>query len=149
MMFRTVTLAILAVTLAGWTPSRDPVFQVAQNVEDSGKAAKPVDPADREMMVGRFNLEKRNYIGALNRFKIVIQQYSTSPYVEEAWARISETFLALGVSSEAQCAVAMLQRKFPDSPWLHQALDTLKSAGLEPAEDKRCSISRGGVETLL
>ncbi|MGA8901944.1 hypothetical protein [Bradyrhizobium sp.] len=39
-------------------------------------------------------------------------------------------------------AVAVLQRKFPDSPWSHQALDVLKSAGLEPAEDQKSWISQ-------
>jgi hypothetical protein len=38
---------------------------------------------------------------------------------------------------EAQCAVAVLQRKFPDSPWSRPALEALKSAGLEPAEDQK------------
>jgi outer membrane protein assembly factor BamD (BamD/ComL family) len=49
--------------------------------------------------------------------------------------------LALGLKPEAQCAVAVLQRKFPDSPWSHQAIDALKSAGLEPAEDQKSCIS--------
>src|ERR1700761_3402015 len=31
--------------------------------------------AGRDMTVGRYNMSKRNYIGAINRFKIVVTQY--------------------------------------------------------------------------
>jgi outer membrane protein assembly factor BamD len=87
-------------------------------------------------------MEKSNHIAAINRFRTIIMEYPISPYVEEALAGISEAYLALGAKPEAQCAVAVLQRKFPDSPWSHQALDALRSAGLDPAEDQKSWISQ-------
>jgi len=90
----------------------------------------------------RYFSEKGNHVAAISRFRTIILEYQISPYVEEALARISETYLALGDKPEAQCAVAVLQRKFPDSSWSHQALDALKSAGLEPAEDQKSWISQ-------
>jgi outer membrane protein assembly factor BamD len=149
MILRAVCLAILILATAGWDHAREPIFQLAQNAEGSGKAANVVEPADREMMIGRFNMDKHNYTGAINRFKTVVTQYPTSAFVEEALARLVETYLSIGIIQEAQCAAAVLQRKFPDGPWSHQALDALKSNGLEPAENPKSWIPRAFIEIPL
>jgi outer membrane protein assembly factor BamD len=141
MIFRMAILAILAAILVGAGPLHNPTLQVAQSEEDNEKAVMKAE-ADRQLNAARYYREKSNYPAAVNRFKTVILEYPISPYVEEALAHISEAYLALGIKSEAQCAVAVLQRKFPDSSWSGQALDALKSAGLEPAEDQNSWISR-------
>ena len=64
--------------------------------------------AGREMNVGRYELEKRNYIGAINRFKTVVTQYQTTRHVEEALDRLTEAYMAIGIDSEAQTAAAVL-----------------------------------------
>src|SRR5450631_3771141 len=48
--------------------------------------------AGKEMDIGRYNLEKRNYTGAINRFKTVVTQYQTTRHVEEALARLTEAY---------------------------------------------------------
>lgn len=141
MILRTAILAILAVILAGAGPLHNPTFRVAQTEEDNEKAVMKAE-AERQLNAARFYREKGNHPAAINRFKTIILEYPISPYVEEALAHISEAYLALGLKPEAQCAVAVLQRKFPDSPWSHQAIDALKSAGLEPAEDQKSCISQ-------
>lgn len=141
MVFRIACLAILALVIAAWTPAREPALQVAQGEEDNEKAVMKAE-AERQLNAARFYREKSNYTAAVNRFKTIILEYPISPYVEEALAGISEAYLALGIKPEAQCAVAVLQRRFPDSPWAHQAVDTLKSAGLEPADDEKSWISK-------
>ena len=141
MVLRAVMLAILATVPAGAGPLQNPTVQLAQNDDYNDKAVMKAE-ADRQLNAARYYREKGNHTQALNRFKTIIMEYPISPYVEEALALISETYLALGIKPEAQCAVAVLQRKFPDSPWSHQALDGLKSAGLEPAEDQKSWISR-------
>jgi outer membrane protein assembly factor BamD len=141
MILRMAILAILAVILAGAGPLHNPTFRVAQTEEDNEKAVMKAE-AERQLNAARFYREKGNHPAAINRFKTIILEYPISPYVEEALAHISEAYLALGMKPEAQCAVAVLQRKFPDSPWSHQAIDALKSAGLEPAEDQKSCISQ-------
>jgi outer membrane protein assembly factor BamD len=140
MIFRTAILVILAVILAGAGPPHNPTFRVAQNEEDNEKAVMKAE-ADRQLNAARYYREKKNYPAAINRFKTIILEYPISPYVEEALAHISEAYLALGMKAEAQCAVAVLQQKFPDSPWSHQAIDAIKSAGLEQAEDQKSCFS--------
>ena len=98
--------------------------------------------AGREMEVGRYNLKKRNFTGAINRFKTVVTQYQTTRHVEEALARLTEAYMAIGVVGEAQTAAAVLGHNFPDSPWYKDAYNLVKSGGLEPSENQDSYISR-------
>lgn len=98
--------------------------------------------AGKEMQIGRYYLEKRNYIGAINRFKTVVIQYQTTRHTEEALMRLSESYMAMGVTGEAQTAAAVLGHNFPDSRWYQDAYKLLQSGGLEPREDRGSWISR-------
>jgi len=98
--------------------------------------------AGKEMTVGRYYMDKKDFTGAINRFKIVVTQYQTTRHVEEALLRLIEAYMALGVASEAQTAAAVLGHNFPDSRWYADAYRLVKSGGLEPAENKGSWISR-------
>jgi outer membrane protein assembly factor BamD len=98
--------------------------------------------AGKEMDIGRQNLEKRNYTGAINRFKTVVTQYQTTRHVEEALARLTEAYMAIGIVAEAQTAAAVLGHNFPDSRWYKDAYNLVKSGGVEPSENKGSYISK-------
>jgi outer membrane protein assembly factor BamD len=98
--------------------------------------------AGHEMEIGRFYMKKRDFTGAINRFKVVVTQYQTTREVEEALARLTEAYISLGILDEAQTAAAVLGHNFPDSPWYKDAYKLLKSAGGEPAENKGSWMSR-------
>jgi outer membrane protein assembly factor BamD len=98
--------------------------------------------AGKEMAIGRFYLNKRDFQGAINRFKVVVTQYQTTREVEEALERLTEAYVALGLVGEAQTAAAVLGHNFPDSPWYKDAYRLLKGAGSEPNENKDSWISR-------
>ena len=98
--------------------------------------------AGKEMEVGRFYLEKRNYPAAVNRFRDVISKYQTTRHAEEALFRLVEAYAALGITPEAQVAAAVLGHNFPDSPWYKDALATLDERGLQPKGDTGSWISK-------
>ena len=98
--------------------------------------------AGKEMNTARFYQKRRDYIAAINRFKVVITQYQTTRHVEEALMRLTETYMSLGIVNEAQTAAAVLGRNFPDSPWYKDAYRLVKSGGLEPTEDRGSWISK-------
>ena len=98
--------------------------------------------AGKEMEIGRFYLKKRDFLGAINRFKVVVTQYQTTREVEEALERLTEAYIALGIVGEAQTAAAVLGHNFPDSPWYKDAYRLVKGQGVEPSEDKGSWISR-------
>jgi outer membrane protein assembly factor BamD len=98
--------------------------------------------AGKEMTIGRFYLERRNFIGAINRFKAVVTQYQTTRHVEEALMRLTECYMALGIVNEAQTAAAVLGHNFPSSPWYQDAYKLVQTGGAEPRENKDSWISK-------
>jgi outer membrane protein assembly factor BamD len=98
--------------------------------------------AAKEMEIGRYYLQRRNYTAAINRFRDVVGKYQNTRHVEEALMRLSEAYMALGIVNEAQTAAAVLGHNFPDSPWYQNAYKLVQSGGLEPAENKQSWISR-------
>lgn len=98
--------------------------------------------AGKELEIGRFYLQKRNYSGAINRFRTVVSRYQTTRHVEEALERLTEAYMAMGIVNEAQTAAAVLGHNFPDSPWYKDAYNLLTKGGVEPREDSESWISK-------
>jgi len=90
--------------------------------------------AGKEMQVGRYYLERREYVAAINRFRTVVTQYPTTRHVEEALERLVEANLAMGIVPEAQTAAAVLGHNFPDSRWYKDAYNLLKKKGVAPVD---------------
>jgi outer membrane protein assembly factor BamD len=98
--------------------------------------------AGKEMSVGRYYLSRKNYTAAVNRFREVLGKYQTTRHSEEALFRLTEAYLALGITHEAQTAAAVLGHNFPDSTWYNDAFKLLAGGGLKPQENKNSWISR-------
>lgn len=98
--------------------------------------------AGKEMDIGRYYMQRRDYTAAINRFKSVVTQYQTTREVEEALYRLTEAYLAIGIVGEAQTAAAVLGHNFPDSRWYQDAYNLVKSGGVEPSENQGSWISR-------
>ena len=104
------------------------------DTEYAANAKKKIDMArdqlaGKEMEIGRFYMKRRDFTGAINRFKVVVTQFQTTREVEEALVRLTEAYLSLGIVDEAQTAAAVLGHNFPDSPWYKDAYSLVKSAG--------------------
>jgi outer membrane protein assembly factor BamD len=117
------------------------------NTEYATAAKKKMDIArdqlaGKEVNIGRWYMQKKDYTGAINRFKVVVTRYQTTRHVEEALMRLTEAYMTLGIVDEAQTSAAVLGHNFPDSPWYQDAYNLVKSRGLEPSENKNSWISR-------
>lgn len=88
--------------------------------------------ASKEMEIGRFYLKKGHYTAAINRFRVVVEQYQTTTHTPEALMRLVECYLSLGLTDEAQTAGAILGHNFQSSPFYDDAYKRLKKMGLEP-----------------
>jgi outer membrane protein assembly factor BamD len=98
--------------------------------------------AGKEMLTGRYYLERKEWTGAINRFKVVVTKYQTTRHVEEALMRLVEAYTALGITDEAQTAAAVLGHNFPDSEWYSHAYALVTKGGGQPAENKGSWISK-------
>ncbi len=117
------------------------------NTEYAVSAKKKLDVArdqlaGKEMQIGRFYLTRKDFTGAINRFKMVVTQYQTTRHVEEALMRLAEAYMALGIVQEAQTAAAVLGHNFPDSRWYQDAYKLVQTGGVEPSENKASWISK-------
>jgi outer membrane protein assembly factor BamD len=113
----------------------DEVSRKYPNTEYAANAKKKLEIArdqlaGKEMDTARYYQKRRDYIAAINRFKVVITQYQTTRHVEEALMRLTETYMSLGIVAEAQTAAAVLGHNFPDSPWYKEAYNLVKGGGL-------------------
>jgi outer membrane protein assembly factor BamD len=86
--------------------------------------------AGKEMEIGRFYLKGGHYTAAINRFRVVVEQYQTTTHTPEALMRLVESYLALGFSDEAQTAGAILGYNFRSSPFYDDAFLLLSGKGL-------------------
>jgi outer membrane protein assembly factor BamD len=98
--------------------------------------------AGKEMSIGRFYLNRRNYTAAINRFRNVLQYFQTTRHAPEALYRLVEAYMGLGITGEAQTAAAVLGHNFPDSQWYQDAFNLLKGQGLSPQENSMSWISK-------
>ena len=98
--------------------------------------------AGKHMEIGRFYLKKGEYLAAINRFRTVIKDYQTTTHVPEAMLRLVESYLALGVTEEAQATAAVLGYNYPGSPWYADSYVLLTGIDLRPEEHQGSWISR-------
>jgi outer membrane protein assembly factor BamD len=98
--------------------------------------------AGKEMTIGRYYMNKKDFTAGINRFKIVVTQFQTTRHVEEALMRLTEAYMALGIVNEAQTAAAVLGHNFPDSRWYADAYRLVRAGGFEPQENQGSWISR-------
>ncbi|WP_371347654.1 outer membrane protein assembly factor BamD [Ancylobacter sp. IITR112] len=127
--------------------SLEDVIRKYPNTEYAVSAKKKLEVArdqlaGKEMMIGRYYLEQRNYAGAINRFKVVVTRYQTTRHVEEALYRLTEAYMALGVINEAQTSAAVLGYNFPDSSWYKDAYKLVQSRGVDPKLNEQSWIAK-------
>ena len=73
--------------------------------------------AAKEMSIARFYMKTEKWIPALNRLKIVVNQYDTTVFVEEALHRLVEVYYRLGLEDEAKKAATILGYNYKAGDW--------------------------------
>ena len=73
--------------------------------------------ASKEMYIGRYYLEKKKWISAINRFRTVVDDYQTTIYIEEALHRLVEVYYIIGLKDEAQKYANLLGYNYQSSEW--------------------------------
>ena len=87
--------------------------------------------AGKEMEIGRYYLARGHYTAAINRFRVVVEQFQTTTHTAEALHRLVEAYLALGLTNEAQTAGAILGHNYQASPFYQDSFRLLTGRGLE------------------
>ncbi len=73
--------------------------------------------ASKEMYLGRHYIKKEKWIPAINRFKIIIKDYETTIYAQEAIHRLVEIHYKIGLEEEAEKYANFLGYNYLSSEW--------------------------------
>jgi outer membrane protein assembly factor BamD len=88
--------------------------------------------AGKEMEIGRYYLRRGHYAAAINRFRVVVEDFQTTTHTAEALHRLVESYLSLGLTDEAQTAGAILGYNYQSTPWYQDSYALLTGQGLQP-----------------
>ena len=73
--------------------------------------------AAKEIYIARHYIKKEKWIAAINRLKIIISQYETTIYVEEALHRLVEVYYIIGLEEESKKYAKILGYNYQSSEW--------------------------------
>ena len=90
--------------------------------------------AGQEMIIGRYYLNNGNYLSALNRFNVVLENYQTTVQIEEALYRQVEIYGILGLNKYAAGYYKILQNNYPDGIWTAKAAKVMEKISKAPAK---------------
>ena len=86
--------------------------------------------ASKEMEVGRYYLRRSHFTAAINRFRVVVEDFQTTTHTAEALHRLVEAYLSLGLTDEARTAGAILGYNFRGTEWYEDSYKLLTGRGL-------------------
>ena len=77
--------------------------------------------AAKEIYIGRYYIEKKKWIPAINRFRLIVDEYDTTIYVEEALYRLVEIHYIIGLEDEAKKYANLLGYNYKSSEWYEKS----------------------------
>ena len=99
--------------------------------------------AAKEMYVGRYYLDKKKWVSAINRFRTVVDDYETTTFAQEALHRLVEIHFILGLEEEAQKYAKLLGYNYQSSQWYENSYAVFnknyKKVKLDKNKDKKSS----------
>ena len=103
--------------------------------------------ASKEMYLARYYFEKEKWIPAINRFKIVVENYNNSIFIEEALHRLVEINYRIGLEKEAQKYAYLLGYNYKSSEWYEKTYkifdkNYIKEKKLKKDQNKKSLIEK-------
>lgn len=83
--------------------------------------------AGKEMALGRYYLTREVFPPAINHFQTVLEEYPQTNQAPEAFYRLMEAYISLGMNNQALEANKILQEKYPKDNWSRRARRLLKN----------------------
>ena len=108
--------------------------------------------AAKEISIARYYIKNEKWIAAINRLKIVVEDYDDTVFVEEALFRLVEIYYTLGLENEAKAAAVLLGYNYNSSEWYKRSYKILNKSYSEPIvqkKDKESGLVRRTIKKLL
>ena len=82
--------------------------------------------AAKHMEIGRFYLNNKKHLAALNRFKIVVNDFSITKFTPEALHRMVESYYGMGMYQESYNTASILGYNYPETIWYEYSYNLVK-----------------------
>ena len=92
--------------------------------------------ASKEMYLARYYIEREKWIPAINRLKIIVNDYDKTIYIEEALHRLVELHYKMGLTSEAEKYALLLGYNYQSGKW-YEASYKLLNKDYEKKNDNK------------
>ena len=77
--------------------------------------------ASKEVYLGRYYVDRKKWIAAINRFRTVVDEYDETIYAEEALHRLVEIYYLLGLKEESKKYAVLLGYNYQSSKWYEKS----------------------------
>jgi len=104
--------------------------------------------AAKEIYIGRYYMEKKKWIPAINRFRLIVDEYDTTIYVEEALYRLVEIHYIIGLEDEAKKYANLLGYNYKSSGWYEKSYSIFNKIYAKNKE-KNSKNKKGITNSLL
>ena len=104
--------------------------------------------AAKEIYIGRYYMEKKKWIPAINRFRLIVDEYDTTIYVEEALYRLVEIHYIIGLEDEAKKYANLLGYNYKSSEWYEKSYSIFNKIYAKNKE-KNLKNKKGITNSLL
>ena len=98
------------------------------------------------MYIGRYYFEKKKWVAAINRFRVVIDEYDTTIYTQEALHRLVEIYFILGLKDESKKYANLLGYNYQSSQWYENSYaifdKTYKKRKIKKVEEKNNLVKK-------
>ena len=96
--------------------------------------------AAKELSIARYYIENEKWIAAINRLKIIVNNYDKTIFVEEALHRLVEIYYKIGLVEEAKAAAVLLGYNYQSGEWYKRSYKVLNK------DYKPITMSKGDKE---
>ncbi len=81
--------------------------------------------AAKEISIARYYIKNEKWISAINRLKVVVENYDDTVFIEEALFRLVEIYYKIGLEDEAKTAAVLLGYNYNSSEWYKRSYKIL------------------------
>ena len=81
--------------------------------------------AAKELLIARYYIKSEKWIPAINRLRIIVDEYNKTIFIEEALHRLVEIYYKIGLDDEAKSAAVLLGYNYNSSEWYEKSYKVL------------------------
>jgi len=84
--------------------------------------------AAKEMYIAKYYITTQKWIPAINRLKVIVNDFSETVFIEEALHRLVEVYYRIGLIEEAKASAVLLGYNYNSSEWYEQTYKILNKS---------------------